>query len=132
MKKTKLPGDNISLKTKKSEDPLVMAWLNMQTNLMDSFRYLVENEIMLHGVRNLQMFIPAERTSLGGSPGASAEAAEHRSAVADARQETAAAVAEAEPSEAPEAPEAQQLSPALEQPVAEPDEIDEDDIESWS
>lgn len=68
MKKTKLPGDNISLKTKKTEDPLVMAWLNAQTNLMDSFRYLVEKEIMSNGVRNLQAFIPAERSGLQVSP----------------------------------------------------------------
>lgn len=64
MKKLKQPGDNISLKTKKSEDPLVMEWLNAQTNLMDSLRYLMENEIVQHGVRNLQTFVPIERNSL--------------------------------------------------------------------
>ena len=45
MKKIKQPGENISLKTKKNESPDVMDWINGQSNLMDSIRYLVENEI---------------------------------------------------------------------------------------
>jgi len=61
VKKNKQPGENISLKTKKKEDPLVMQWINSQSNLMDSIRYLIECEIMQHGVRNLQAFIPMER-----------------------------------------------------------------------
>ncbi|MHA6481826.1 hypothetical protein ACX1C1_07965 [Paenibacillus sp. strain BS8-2] len=64
MKKVKQPGDNLSLKTKKNEHPLIMDWLNSQTNLMDSLRYLVEREISSHGVRNLQACIPAERNGL--------------------------------------------------------------------
>ena len=64
MKKVKQPGDNISLKTKKTEDALVMSWLNTQSNLMDSIRYLVECEISSNGVRNLQTCIPAERGEL--------------------------------------------------------------------
>lgn len=103
MKKSKSPGDNISLKTKKTEDPLVMAWLNAQTNLMDSIRYLVENEIRQNGVRNLQAYIPMERTGLQG-----------------AAQQLAVA-AEAEAQIAP--------SPPAEPDV---EEIDEDDIEAWS
>lgn len=67
MKKTKLPGDNFSLKTKKTEDPLVMQWINTQTNLMDSLRYLIEKEIAQNGVRNLQTFIPTERNVLHAS-----------------------------------------------------------------
>ncbi|WP_020617138.1 hypothetical protein [Paenibacillus daejeonensis] len=61
MKKQKLPGENISLKTKKSEDPAVMEWINTQTNLMDSIRYLIENEIIQNRIRNLQTVIPSER-----------------------------------------------------------------------
>ncbi|MFS0725436.1 hypothetical protein [Paenibacillus sp. 1P07SE] len=61
MKKQKLPGENISLKTKKSEDPAVMEWINAQTNLMDSIRYLIENEIIQNRIRNLQTVIPSER-----------------------------------------------------------------------
>lgn len=68
MKKMKQPGDNISLKTKKNEDPAVMQWINAQTNLMDSIRYLIENEIVTNGVRNLQTCVPAERSLLGGRP----------------------------------------------------------------
>ena len=62
MKKVKQPGENISLKTKKNEDPAIMQWINAQTNLMDSLRYLIENEIAANGVRNLQAVIPTDRT----------------------------------------------------------------------
>ncbi|WP_325176696.1 hypothetical protein [Paenibacillus alkalitolerans] len=68
MKKWKKPGENISLKTKKNESAAVMEWLNSQTNLMDSIRYLIENEIRMNGVRNLQLTIPAERPSFVSSP----------------------------------------------------------------
>lgn len=61
MKKVKQPGDNISLKTKKNESAAIMEWINSQSNLMDSIRYLIENEISAKGIRNLQNFIPAER-----------------------------------------------------------------------
>lgn len=122
MKKTKLPGDNISLKTKKTEDPLVMQWLNTQTNLMDSLRYLIENEIVLNGVRNLQMFVPMERNMLQGSPALqqTSEYLPH-----DTGMEQMATAAEyAEEEEA--APEAPASGPAAEE------EIDDDDIEAWS
>lgn len=61
MKKIKKPGENISLKTKKNEDPAVMDWINSQSNLMDSLRYLIEREIQQFGVRNLQTVVPTER-----------------------------------------------------------------------
>lgn len=119
MKKTKLPGDNISLKTKKTEDVLVMQWLNTQTNLMDSLRYLIENEIVLNGVRNLQAFVPAERSVLQSSP-ALPQQIEQRSLIAG-KEESAAAVEEAE----------ERHSAPASEPVAE-EEIDDDDIEAWS
>jgi hypothetical protein len=59
--KPKKPGDNISLKTKKNESPVIIEWINGQTNLMDSIRYLIENEVTANGVRNLQHHIPAQR-----------------------------------------------------------------------
>jgi len=110
MKKTKIPGDNISLKTKKTEDPLVMAWLNRQSNLMDSIRYLVENEIRQNGVRNLQSYIPMERTGLQDA------GILHESQLA-AAAEAGAGEAELAPS-------------SYAEPVVE--EIDEGDIEAWS
>lgn len=123
MKKTKLPGDNISLKTKKTEDPLVMQWLNSQSNLMDSLRYLVENEISLNGVRNLQAFVPMERNMLQGTSAQQQAASEYRPYAAGIEQmaaasEEAVAVEKAPSASAPE-------------PVAE-EEIDDDDIEAWS
>ncbi|WP_123042413.1 hypothetical protein [Cohnella candidum] len=102
MKKIKQPGENFSLKTRKTEDPRVMQWINAQTNLMDSLRYLIENEIARNGVRNLQTVIPAERTLLQGS--LPQQPAELPSAAPDAQQE-------------PDLP---------------PDEeLDEEDIEAW-
>nr|WP_275444641.1 hypothetical protein [Paenibacillus sp. ACRRX] len=59
-----MPGENISLKTKKTEDPLIMNWINIQTNLMDSLRYLIEQEISQQGIRNLQAVVPVERNVL--------------------------------------------------------------------
>lgn len=77
MKKLKLPGENISLKTKKSEDPAVMEWINAQTNLMDSIRYLIENELIQNGVRNLQTLIPSERNLTLAMNGQTAAAEEN-------------------------------------------------------
>lgn len=122
MKKTKLPGDNISLKTKKTEEPLVMQWLNTQTNLMDSLRYLIENEIVLNGVRNLQMFVPMERNILQGSP-ALQQTSEYLPHAAGMEQMATAAEYAEEEEAAPEAPAS---GPAAEE------EIDDDDIEAWS
>ncbi|MBP1991561.1 hypothetical protein [Paenibacillus eucommiae] len=65
MKKLKIPGDNISLKTKKTESAAILDWLNSQTNLMDSIRFLIENEIQQNGIRNLQQFIPSDRNISG-------------------------------------------------------------------
>lgn len=73
MKKIKQPGDNISIKTKKNEAPAVMEWINSQSNLVDSIRYLIENEIRVNGVRNLQHVIPSHRPD--PVPGEAAETA---------------------------------------------------------
>jgi hypothetical protein len=110
VKKTKLPGDNISLKTKKTEDPAVMQWINAQTNLMDSLRYLIENEIVANGIRNLQAYVPAERNVLHA-----AQSAAH----ADAGRERAVGFGLREPVKQPEPVQAVE------------DEIDDEDIESW-
>lgn len=111
MKKEKLPGTNISLKTKKNESPAVMDWLNCQTNLMDSIRYLIENEIRTNGVRNLQLYIPAERPPIRLPSELAAESAERFTAAAS--EDGGASAASRHPATEPE------------------DDIDEDDIESW-
>jgi hypothetical protein len=151
VKKIKQPGENISLKTKKNESPDVMDWINGQSNLMDSIRYLVENEIREHGVRNLQLLIPAERGALVAGSGAPAGIAAEQPAMAAAtapaasreaeaarRESAAAAEAPAEPAAAGEAPASQpEQSPAAEEPAAAvqaavaEDDIDDDDIDSW-
>ncbi|MFD2615341.1 hypothetical protein [Paenibacillus gansuensis] len=97
MKKTKQPGDNFSLKTKKNEDPAVMSWINTQTNLMDSVRYLIENEISRNGIRNLQAHIPTERGPVSQMAGVALQE------LGQGRQELAAASAAAVPLSAPAA-----------------------------
>ncbi|GIP35757.1 hypothetical protein [Paenibacillus sp. J2TS4] len=89
MKKLKKPGENISLKTKKSESPAIMDWINSQTNLMDSIRYLIENEVRENGVRNLQNYIPAER-ALGVLPVSPASRVPEGIDLVSTEQETAA------------------------------------------
>ncbi|MEF3302439.1 hypothetical protein [Paenibacillus sp. GYB003] len=105
MKKRKLPGENISLKTKKNESDAIMEWINSQSNLMDSIRYLIENEIRENGLRNLQHFIPSDR------PMIPADAARTRA--------EAAAALDLAP------------GPSAEKRKPEPDDIDDEDIESW-
>jgi hypothetical protein len=142
MKRIKLPGENISLKTKKNESEEVMAWINSQSNLMDSIRYLIENEVRQHGVRNLQQFVPADRSlpEAGALPtwarAEVAAAAEHAAALAAAaRQAGQAAPLEAQALAA--------RSAAGAGVAAEPaagsgagigkaaEEVAEEDIESW-
>ncbi|MFC4779141.1 hypothetical protein ACFO9Q_20300 [Paenibacillus sp. GCM10023252] len=122
MKKTKQPGDNISLKTKKSENQAIMDWINAQSNLMDSLRYLIELEVHRYGVRNLQAHVPMERNVLGGAEGVgvAAGAAAYETA---ASAEGAQAGARAEDLE-PESGTGLELPPE--------DEIDDDDIEAWT
>ena len=61
MKKEIIAGKNFSVNTKKDESPDVIDWLNSQSNLSDSIRFLIEQDIKLYGVRNLQQIIPADR-----------------------------------------------------------------------
>ena len=62
--KEKKPGDHIILRLKNTESPLILEWINSQSNLSDSIRYLVEEEIKAHSVRDLQEYIPAKRKPL--------------------------------------------------------------------
>ncbi|MCC3376800.1 hypothetical protein [Cohnella sp. REN36] len=170
MKKAKQPGENISLKTRKTEHASVMAWINAQTNLMDSLRYLIENEVLQHGVRNLQTCIPAERATLDAldespspvgdasssdastSPAAAASSASD-SSTASSAAEIAAGASEAAAAQAAPAPSSSSASasesatgpatasdstiaPSFSTPN-EPDspssdDIDDDDIASWT
>ncbi|WP_245850876.1 hypothetical protein [Paenibacillus herberti] len=106
MKKIKQPGENISLKTKKNESPEVMDWINGQSNLMDSIRYLVENEIREHGVRNLQLFIPAERGTLVAGTAAGRAADGAAGSEVGGAAVAAAVAAPAQPEPAAETPQA--------------------------
>jgi hypothetical protein len=153
MKKTKQPGDNISLKTKKTEDPAVMNWINAQSNLMDSLRYLIENEIVQNGLRNLQTFVPIERNILTSAlpfqdsalnvpfseafP-TTASAAVLTREIGEAREEVS--VAKSVQLDSPEQPIPSvyrtdaKLPVTIERAESEPsasDDIDDDDIEAW-
>lgn len=46
---------------KKGEEKEVLEFLEIQDNLGDSIRYLIQKEIAENGVRNLQEYIPAKR-----------------------------------------------------------------------
>lgn len=61
MKRMIIAGKNFSVNTKKDENPTVIDWLNSQSNLSDSIRFLIQQDIMLYGIRNLQQMIPADR-----------------------------------------------------------------------
>ncbi len=157
VKKTKQPGENISLKTKKTEDPLVMDWINAQTNLMDSLRYLIEREIVSNGVRNLQAFIPAERNVWGACASAAAGALDAAPGTGRATPAERARAQAPEPERASNPPSGRETaaSPSAENSlglremragaaeasagrgaptaIVKPadDEIDDDDIEAW-
>lgn len=104
-----------------------MQWLNAQTNLMDSLRYLMEKEISENGVRNLQMFIPMERNVLNGGL-AEMSSGSIQAPSLDSRQETAAA---SETSSSQTLSEAQAPGRQPEPPVVEEEELDDEDIEAW-
>lgn len=121
MKKMKLPGENISLKTKKNESDEVMAWINNQSNLMDSIRYLIENEVRTHGVRNLQHFVPSDRSL--PEAGVMLPAWARAEVIAAAEHAAALAAGRAEPQQT-----SNRQPPA---PAARIEEVAEEDIESW-
>ncbi|AJY74652.1 hypothetical protein [Paenibacillus beijingensis] len=147
MKRNKQPGENISLKTKKNEAPEVMDWINSQSNLMDSIRYLIENEVRQFGVRNLQQLIPADRSGLAAgavlAPLETAAAAQPAAAAAlqiAAQEEAAARTVAGETEEAVQPAVARSEAAIETAPPAAPeesrkplpeDDIDEEDIESW-
>jgi hypothetical protein len=153
VKKTKQPGENISLKTKKTEDLSVMNWINAQTNLMDSLRYLIENDILHNGVRNLQTFIPMERNVLTFNPSLqnramsvfhsesfpkAAVAAVGTREIQESREEVLAgkSVQQEEPEQPISSEHRKDTKPTegAERSELEPsddEEIDDDDIEAW-
>lgn len=47
--------------TKKHTNKNVVKWMLNQTNFSDSVIYLIEQEIYLHGIRNVSAVIPANR-----------------------------------------------------------------------
>jgi predicted nucleotide-binding protein (sugar kinase/HSP70/actin superfamily) len=43
-------------------DNYLIQFVNMQSNLNDTIKYLIEKEIAENGMRNLQNFIPSKRS----------------------------------------------------------------------
>ncbi|OIJ11829.1 hypothetical protein BKP37_15445 [Anaerobacillus alkalilacustris] len=134
MKKQKKAGDNISLKTKKTEAVEVLDWINCQLNLMDSIRYLIENEIKENGIRNLQNFIPANRDISGAT--LSAMKAETANGIVN-QHEIASTIEEQTDVQPPMTIKQTEITQTHEKDMSpstedEADEdIDDDDIESW-
>ncbi|OIJ21852.1 hypothetical protein BKP45_03925 [Anaerobacillus alkalidiazotrophicus] len=128
MKKQKKAGDNISLKTKKTEAEEILNWINSQSNLMDSIRYLIENEIRENGVRNLQNFIPANRDISG----INFSNVNNEAANPVVNSEIAATLEEQTPIPPSSNAEQTDITNEEEKNKAETEEdIDDEDIESW-
>lgn len=60
--KTKGPGDNVIIRLKSKEKPETLKWLNAQTNLAESIRFLIELETISNGIKNYSEIIPPERS----------------------------------------------------------------------
>lgn len=57
-------GRTYGFRPKKDESAVIMEWMQIQSNLNDSLRWLMEQEVRTNGLRNLQMYIPAKRPML--------------------------------------------------------------------
>lgn len=53
-KKLKKRGDPVIMRTKKNEPEYIMEWLNEQSNLSESLRYLIEQYVSENGVRDVR------------------------------------------------------------------------------
>jgi hypothetical protein len=62
MAKDKIPGDNVIWRLKKNERAGILEWVNVQTNVTDAIRFLVESDIELNGIRNLAEETPSKRS----------------------------------------------------------------------
>lgn len=111
--KEKKPGDHIILRLKNNESPIILDWINCQSNLSDAIRYLIEEEIKSHDLRNLQESIPAKRKPVS----------------AGVKQEAATVEQEAKPEQRSE-PEAETQPDPEENEQAE-EEYSDDVIDSW-
>ncbi len=45
------------------KDEKLIKFVNLQSNLTDTIRYLLEKEISQNGIRDLQQIIPSKRTN---------------------------------------------------------------------
>lgn len=59
----KLEGKQLGfrMQSKDANSPTLLSWIEAQENFSDSLRYLMEQEILLNGVRNLGKYIPQVR-----------------------------------------------------------------------
>jgi hypothetical protein len=63
-KKNYKAGDILVMRTRKEEDPLILEWANVQGEIGDAIRYLIEEEIKRNGLRNLVENIKRKRPAL--------------------------------------------------------------------
>lgn len=61
VKKIKKPGDQILFRLKTNEQQEIINWINEQSNVSDSIRYLIEQDIIEKGYRDIQETIPSKR-----------------------------------------------------------------------
>ena len=62
MSPAKKPGDNIIFRLKRNENQQVLDWINAQSNISDSLRFLIELEILRNGIKDFQEVIPPKRS----------------------------------------------------------------------
>lgn len=59
----KILGKQLGFRIQRKDlySPSFLEWISAQSNFSDSIRYLIEQEIILNGIRNLGKYIPQER-----------------------------------------------------------------------
>jgi len=57
-------GDLLAMRVGVNEDPAILQWANIQSNIGDAFRYFIEEDIRKNGIRNLSEYISATRPPL--------------------------------------------------------------------
>ncbi|MGO4889938.1 hypothetical protein ACJ2A9_19515 [Anaerobacillus sp. MEB173] len=53
MEQNKKKNKMVNFRLRKDEDPLIMNWLDAQSNLASAFRYMIRKDSLTHGIRDL-------------------------------------------------------------------------------
>lgn len=61
-KKLKGPGDNVIIRLKNQENVNTLKWLNSQTNIAESIRFLIELDVFANGIKDYSQIVPLNRS----------------------------------------------------------------------